>query len=134
MACELVNTEEIGCQESQVENRDASLDNLPSYSDPQARTRCFRLTNKLNEEEQQCLMFSESNFLVAFCPSQSTEWVRVRVHQMEPDLMDVGSTLEEALQLQKEHEELMSRLKIGYYEMERLSQKRPNLKEEHDIL
>ncbi|RUS90398.1 hypothetical protein EGW08_001893, partial [Elysia chlorotica] len=51
---------------------------------------------------------------------RSTEWVRVRVHQMEPDLMDVGSTLEEALQLQKEHEELMSRLKSKENEVQQL--------------
>ncbi|XP_076451161.1 coiled-coil domain-containing protein 141-like [Babylonia areolata] len=42
---------------------------------------------------------------------QSAEWIRVRVHQMEPDLMDVGSTLEEAIQLQREHQELLARLK-----------------------
>lgn len=43
---------------------------------------------------------------------QSAEWIRVRVHQMEPDLMDVGSNLEEALQLQHEHQELLFRLKV----------------------
>ena len=44
---------------------------------------------------------------------QSAEWIRVRVHQMEPDLMDVGASLEEALQLQREHEELLARLKVN---------------------
>ena len=44
---------------------------------------------------------------------QSAEWIRVRVHQMEPDLMDVGATLEEAIQLQREHMELLARLKVS---------------------
>ena len=44
---------------------------------------------------------------------QSAEWIRVRVHQMEPDLMDVGSNLDEAVQLQREHEELLSKLKVN---------------------
>ncbi|XP_012936768.1 uncharacterized protein LOC101859779, partial [Aplysia californica] len=51
---------------------------------------------------------------------RSSEWVRVRVHQMEPDLMDVGSTLEEAIQLQREHEELIARLKSKEDEVHQL--------------
>ena len=45
---------------------------------------------------------------------QCGEWIRVRVHQMEPDLMEVGSTLEEALQLQQEHDQLLSKLQVSY--------------------
>ncbi|XP_046554795.1 uncharacterized protein LOC124264120 [Haliotis rubra] len=41
---------------------------------------------------------------------ESGEWIRVRVHQMEPDLLEVGATLEEALQLRREHDELLSKL------------------------
>ena len=33
---------------------------------------------------------------------------------MEPDLMEVGSTLEEALQLQQEHDQLLSKLQVSY--------------------
>ncbi|CAL1540818.1 unnamed protein product, partial [Lymnaea stagnalis] len=51
---------------------------------------------------------------------RSSEWVRVRVHQMEPDLMDVGSNLEEALQLQREHEQLIARLKSKEDEVHQL--------------
>jgi len=43
---------------------------------------------------------------------QCGEWIRVRVHQMEPDLMEVGSNLEEALQLQTEHDQLLSKLQV----------------------
>ena len=47
---------------------------------------------------------------------QCGEWIRVRVHQMEPDLMEVGSTLEEALQLQQEHDQLLSKLQVSCHE------------------
>ena len=49
-------------------------------------------------------------FLLCF---QCGEWIRVRVHQMEPDLMEVGSTVEEALQLQAEHDQLLSKLQVS---------------------
>lgn len=55
----------------------------------------------------------EYNLDVSIFNLQSSEWVRVRVHQMEPDLMDVGSNLEEALQLQREHDQLIARLKVS---------------------
>ena len=32
---------------------------------------------------------------------------------MEPDLTDVGSTLEEALQLRQEHNEMLAKLKVN---------------------
>ncbi|BFZ21917.1 hypothetical protein BsWGS_24956 [Bradybaena similaris] len=51
---------------------------------------------------------------------RSSEWVRVRVHQMEPDLMDVGSNLEEALQLKQEHDQLIGRLKAKEDEVQQL--------------
>ncbi|KAJ8320413.1 hypothetical protein KUTeg_002000 [Tegillarca granosa] len=43
---------------------------------------------------------------------RGAEWIRVRVHQMEPDLMDVGSTLEEALQYQRDHYDMLNKLKV----------------------
>jgi len=48
---------------------------------------------------------------------QCGEWIRVRVHQMEPDLMEVGSNLEEALQLQTEHDQLLSKLQVRVLRM-----------------
>ena len=48
-----------------------------------------------------------------FCVFQSNEWIRVRIQQMEPDLMEVGSTLEEALQLRREHDELLMKLNVS---------------------
>lgn len=48
------------------------------------------------------------------------EWIRVRVHQMEPDLMEVGSTLEEALQLQQEHDQLLTKLQAKEEEIKQL--------------
>jgi len=44
---------------------------------------------------------------------QSHEWIRVRIQQMEPDLMEVGSTLEEAKQLRREHDELLTKLNVS---------------------
>ena len=58
---------------------------------------------------------------------QSAEWIRVRVHQMEPDLMDVGATLEEAIQLQREHMELLARLKVSPQTWEGLASASPCL-------
>ena len=45
---------------------------------------------------------------------QSHEWIRVRIQQMEPDLMEVGSTLEEAKQLRREHDELLTKLNVRH--------------------
>ena len=44
---------------------------------------------------------------------QSHDWIRVRIQQMEPDLMDVGSTLEEAKALRHEHDELLMKLNVS---------------------
>ncbi|CAH1789041.1 unnamed protein product, partial [Owenia fusiformis] len=41
---------------------------------------------------------------------ESHEWIRVRIQTMEPDLLDVGSNLEEALQLRQEHDDLLAKL------------------------
>jgi len=38
--------------------------------------------------------------------------MRVRIQQMEPDLMEVGGTLEEAKQLRREHDELLTKLNV----------------------
>ena len=43
---------------------------------------------------------------------QSSEWIKVRIQQMEPDLMEVGTTLEEAKQLRREHDELLYKLGV----------------------
>jgi len=43
---------------------------------------------------------------------KSHDWIRVRIQQMEPDLMDVGSTLEEAKILRREHDELLTKLNL----------------------
>ncbi|XP_060064415.1 titin-like, partial [Ylistrum balloti] len=51
---------------------------------------------------------------------RGAEWIRVRVHQMEPDLMDVGSTLEEALQYQREHNEMLAKLKAKEDEVKKI--------------
>ena len=44
---------------------------------------------------------------------QSNDWVRVRIQQMEPDLMEVGSNLEEAKQLRREHDDLLYKLGVS---------------------
>ena len=44
---------------------------------------------------------------------QSNEWIRVRIQQMEPDLMEVGSSLEEARALRREHDELLMKLNVS---------------------
>jgi hypothetical protein len=38
--------------------------------------------------------------------------VRVRIQQMEPDLMDIGSHLGDTIRYQTVHEELISKLKV----------------------
>ena len=40
--------------------------------------------------------------------------MRVRIQQMEPDLMEVGSNLEEAKQLRREHDELLYKLGVSH--------------------
>ena len=47
------------------------------------------------------------------CVLQSNDWVRVRIQQMEPDLMEVGSNLEEAKQLRREHDDLLYKLGVS---------------------
>ncbi|CAF3449488.1 unnamed protein product [Rotaria socialis] len=42
---------------------------------------------------------------------RSSDIVRVRIQQMEPDLMDIGSTLGDTIKYQNVHEELISKLK-----------------------
>ena len=44
---------------------------------------------------------------------QSHDWIRVRIQQMEPDLMEVGSSLEESMQLRREHDELLYKLNVS---------------------
>ena len=56
--------------------------------------------------------FNSCDYMFLLC-FQCGEWIRVRVHQMEPDLMEVGSTVEEALQLQAEHDQLLSKLQVS---------------------
>ncbi|VDI56857.1 titin [Mytilus galloprovincialis] len=51
---------------------------------------------------------------------RGAEWIRVRVHQMEPDLMEVGSTLEEALQYRQEHHEMLNKLKAKEQEIKQI--------------
>ena len=46
--------------------------------------------------------------------SQSHDWIRVRIQQMEPDLMEVGTTLDEAKSLRREHEELLAKLNVSF--------------------
>ena len=46
---------------------------------------------------------------------QSHDWIRVRIQQMEPDLMEVGTTLEEAKALRREHEELLAKLNVSFH-------------------
>ncbi len=43
---------------------------------------------------------------------QSSDIVQVRIQQMEPDLMDIGSKLGDTIQYQTIHEELISKLKV----------------------
>ena len=45
--------------------------------------------------------------------SKSSDVVRVRIQQMEPDIMDVGSDLARTVQLQTIHEELIHKLKVS---------------------
>lgn len=51
---------------------------------------------------------------------RSGEWIQVRVHQMEPDIMDIGTNLEEARQLHQEHIGLLSQLKAKEDEIKEL--------------
>ncbi len=44
---------------------------------------------------------------------QSNDWIRVRIQQMEPDLMEVGSSLEEARALRAEHDQLLMKLNVS---------------------
>ena len=43
---------------------------------------------------------------------KSSDIVRVRIQQMEPDLMDIGSNLGDTIKYQTIHEELISKLKV----------------------
>ena len=47
------------------------------------------------------------------CVFQSHDWIRVRIQQMEPDLMEVGTSLEEARALRREHDELLRKLDVS---------------------
>uniref|UniRef100_A0A1I8GNE9 Ig-like domain-containing protein n=1 Tax=Macrostomum lignano TaxID=282301 RepID=A0A1I8GNE9_9PLAT len=38
------------------------------------------------------------------------EWIRVRIQQMDPDLYDIGASLEEAMEMQRVHEQLRYKL------------------------
>lgn len=44
---------------------------------------------------------------------QSHNWVRLRIHQMEPDVYQIGNSLEEALELRREHAELCTKLNVS---------------------
>ncbi|XP_074642495.1 uncharacterized protein LOC141899810 [Tubulanus polymorphus] len=43
---------------------------------------------------------------------ESHDWIRIRIQTMEPDLMEVGSSLDEALQLRKELDEICMKLSL----------------------
>ena len=45
---------------------------------------------------------------------KSSDIVRVRIQQMEPDLMDIGSHLGDTIHYQTVHEELISKLKVNH--------------------
>ncbi|CAF3636008.1 unnamed protein product [Rotaria sordida] len=51
----------------------------------------------------------ESSIILAIL--RSSDIVRVRIQQMEPDLMDIGSNLGDTIQYQTVHEELINKLK-----------------------
>ena len=46
---------------------------------------------------------------------QSNDWIRVRIQQMEPDLMEVGATLDEAIALRREHDDLLTKLNVSLF-------------------
>eukprot|EP00106_Octopus_bimaculoides_P016747 XP_014784189.1 PREDICTED: SEC14 domain and spectrin repeat-containing protein 1-B-like [Octopus bimaculoides] len=50
----------------------------------------------------------------------SGDWIQVRVHQMEPDIMDIGSNFEEAQRLHQEHIALLSQLQAKEGEIKQL--------------
>ena len=63
-------------------------------------------------------VFSFVSFLLSqhhliFFYFQSNEWIRVRIQQMEPDLMEVGASLDEARALRREHDELLVKLNVS---------------------
>lgn len=45
---------------------------------------------------------------------QSHDFIRVRIQQMEPDIMEVGATLEEARNLRREHDEILLKLNVSF--------------------
>lgn len=45
---------------------------------------------------------------------QSHDFIRVRIQQMEPDIMEVGATLEEARTLRREHDEILLKLNVSF--------------------
>jgi len=51
---------------------------------------------------------------------RSHDWIRVRIQQMEPDLMEVGSSLEESMQLRREHDELLYKLNLKQKDVQQL--------------
>ena len=59
------------------------------------------------------LVFSTTFDLTDFFYFQSNEWIRVRIQQMEPDLMEVGASLDEARALRREHDELLVKLNVS---------------------
>ena len=61
------------------------------------------------------LTINLSYLIISYLLFQSNEWIRVRIQQMEPDLMEVGSTLEEAKALRREHDELLMKLNVSSY-------------------
>jgi hypothetical protein len=50
--------------------------------------------------------------LIKFQKKKSSDIVQVRIQQMEPDLMDIGTNLGDTIKYQTVHEELISKLKV----------------------
>ncbi|XP_023933441.1 uncharacterized protein LOC106181372, partial [Lingula anatina] len=80
------------------------------------RSKLSRLNTKMRQvntywgDHERSLPQSEEWEKIEEDLKESNEWLRVRVNQMEPDLMEVGATLEEAIKLRQEHEELLHKL------------------------
>ncbi len=56
--------------------------------------------------------FKNKFFILIKFEKKSSDIVRVRIQQMEPDLMDIGTNLGDTIQYQTVHEELISKLKV----------------------
>ena len=45
---------------------------------------------------------------------QSNDWVQLRIDEMVPSLLDVGSNATEAAELLKKHQDLIDRLQVSF--------------------